>query len=102
MRGSLLPERSEDSGLSFDLRDETHGRGDTEVSLEENLLQRLQRSLYGAGARESRDIGERYVLYFGPQRTRGEIAGSPDYPAWHLVGARLGTKKTRTRGPGSR
>jgi hypothetical protein len=70
--------------LSFDLRDQAHRGRNAEVGLEEDLLQILQRALDGSAARYCRDVRERDVLYFGPQRTGGYVARAPEYPACHL------------------
>jgi len=80
--------------LTLDFRDKAHRGGNAEVGLEKDLLQALQRALNGAPAGDYGDVGERDVLYLGPQRPFGYIPGLPDYPACHSVLIRFeGTKK---------
>ena len=64
-----------------------------EVSLEEYLLQPLERSLNRAGARDRRDVGERYILYPGPERASRYVARALQYSACHFVADRVQDEK---------
>ena len=79
--------------LSLDLAYQTKRCGHTEVSLEEDLFQPLQRPLNRASARDRRNIGQRYILYFRPERTGRYVARALQYPAGHLLLLVSGTKK---------
>src|SRR6478736_629799 len=82
--------------LCLDLAHQTERCGHSEVSLEENLFQALQRALNRARARDRGNVGKRYILYFRPERTGRYVARALQYPAGHLVLLVSRTKKTRT------
>ena len=69
--------------LAFDLGHEAHSCWNAEVGLEQHLLQLLERALNRAGARDRGDVGERDVLYFGPQRPGRNVTRAAENPAWH-------------------
>src|SRR6266513_2611728 len=86
--------------LSLDLAYQAKRCRDTEVRLEENLFQPCQRVLNRARARNRRDVGERYIFYFCPQRTGRHVARALEYPAGHLLLFVSRAKKTGPWGPG--
>ena len=50
-----------------------------------DLLELLERALDATGSRNRGDVGERDVLYSGPQRAGGYVARAPEYSACHRL-----------------